>query len=66
MKKLRIGDEIFRAESEIKQEIDQYSDFEHFRDVQRFWTNVDSGLPVKGIIKDSAKASAGYVRMGGA
>jgi hypothetical protein len=65
MKKLRMGDEIYRSENEIREEVDQYSDFEHFRDMSRFWTHVDSNLPTRGIIKDSAKASAGYVRMGG-
>jgi len=65
MKKLRMGDEIYRSESEIREEVDQYSDFELYKDVRRFWTHVDSGLPTNGIIKDSAKAAAGYVRMGG-
>jgi hypothetical protein len=62
---VRDGNEIFRDESEIREEVDQYSDFEHYRDMSRFWTHVDSNLPTRGIIKDSYKASAGYVRMGG-
>ena len=62
---VRDGNEIYRSEDEIREEADQYSDFEHYRDVRRFYVHIDSNLPIKGIIKDSAKAVAGYARMGG-
>ena len=62
---VRNGNEIFRSEDEIEQEIDQWSDQVHFKSMVRYWTHVTCNLPTNGIIKDSAKAAAGYVRMGG-
>lgn len=64
-KQLRDGQEVFRPETEIQEEVDRYSDDELVRQVARYYTNLECNFPTVGIIKHKDRAIAMYaIRVG--